>query len=310
MAGCLTLALSTTACADPKDPTPTPAASGASVAAGNHTDRVRAQKVDSVAARVPAPVRDRGELRVVTISNGVPPLAFMADDNKTVSGAEIDIAQLVADVLGLRIAVEQSSWENLFLAVKSGKYDAAFSNITVTAQRGQLYDFATYRTDSLAWEVAADSKVTAIQKPADIAGLTVGVGSGSTQEKILLDWVSQVKTAGLPEAKIQYYQSQADYWLALKSGRIQAFFGPHSLSAYHVLVAKETKLVGVYEGTSRGHIGAMTTKGSGLADAIAAALNELIANGKYAEVLKRWGLEHEAVSKSEANLFPSASPSS
>lgn len=31
------------------------------------------------------------------------------------------------------------------------------------------------------------------------------------------------------------------------------------------------------------------------------ALNQLIANGKYAEVLKRWGLSDEAVPTSEIN---------
>ena len=31
------------------------------------------------------------------------------------------------------------------------------------------------------------------------------------------------------------------------------------------------------------------------------ALNQLIANGKYAEVLKRWGLSDEAVTTSEIN---------
>ena len=39
----------------------------------------------------------------------------------------------------------------------------------------------------------------------------------------------------------------------------------------------------------------MTQTGNGLAEPIRDALNVVIKNGKYAEVLKRWGLENEAV---------------
>lgn len=36
-------------------------------------------------------------------------------------------------------------------------------------------------------------------------------------------------------------------------------------------------------------------------DAYAAAIDHVIENGQYAEVLKRWGLTTEAVEKSEIN---------
>jgi len=44
-----------------------------------------------------------------------------------------------------------------------------------------------------------------------------------------------------------------------------------------------------------------TKKGAGLADAITLALNDLIKNGKYGEVLKRWSLTAEAVDQSKTN---------
>ncbi|MNY73329.1 hypothetical protein D3C86_2121020 [compost metagenome] len=44
-----------------------------------------------------------------------------------------------------------------------------------------------------------------------------------------------------------------------------------------------------------------TQKGNGLAVAAQAALNQLIENGSYAEILDRWGLSSEAIKKSELN---------
>lgn len=48
-------------------------------------------------------------------------------------------------------------------------------------------------------------------------------------------------------------------------------------------------------------IAVTTRKGGGLADAITVALNDLIKNGKYGEVLKRWSLGAEAVDKAQTN---------
>jgi polar amino acid transport system substrate-binding protein len=44
-----------------------------------------------------------------------------------------------------------------------------------------------------------------------------------------------------------------------------------------------------------------TLKGSGLAAAVTEALNHTIEDGSYAKVLARWGLQAEAIDKSETN---------
>lgn len=220
---------------------------------------------------------------------------------------EEDIASLVADVLGLTLRIEATSWENLFLAVRSGTYAAGFSNITVTEERKDVYDFATYRLDRLAWEVPKDSTITTIAEPADVAGLSVAVGSGTNQEKIVLGWDKQNQADGLKPVRIQYYKQTADTYLALESGRIQAYFGPNPTSAYHAAVSGDTKIVGTYSGagpTLQGLIAAMTQKGNGLAKPIADALNALnalIKDGTYGKVLARWGLSNEGVPESLLN---------
>ncbi|MDQ7909545.1 ABC transporter substrate-binding protein [Phytohabitans sp. ZYX-F-186] len=244
-----------------------------------------------------------GKLVVGVNPDGAPPLAFLATDDRTLIGSEVDIAQLVADVLGLELVLENTSWENLFLATRSGKYQVGFSNITVTEERKDIYDFATYRVDQLAWEVSKDSKITKISGPADIAGLKLSVSSGTNQEKILLAWDEENKKAGRPAATVSYFES-TDYQLALRSGRTDAHFGPNPTVAYHVAVAGETKIVGTYSGggaTVEGRIAAMTVKGSGLVQPVADALNAVIKDGKFAQVLQRWGLANEAVPESLVN---------
>ncbi|MGV9360162.1 ABC transporter substrate-binding protein [Amycolatopsis sp. NPDC003731] len=265
-------------------------------------NRVRAQKADAIAALVPADIRNRGTLVVGTTGNGTPPLSFRADDDKTVIGVEPDLAQLVADVLGLKLDLQASSWENLFLSVENRQFDAGFSNITVTEERKDKYDFATYRKDTIAFEVKSEKNVS-VKEPKDIAGLTVGVSAGTNQEQILLRWDQQNKAAGLAPVKFQYYQATSDYYLALQSGRIDAYVGPNPTSAYHVAVDGKTKIVGTVSGggTIPADIAAMTKKDDGLVKALQQALDTVIKNGRYAEVLKRWNLTSEALPASEVN---------
>lgn len=265
-------------------------------------NRIRAQKVDAIAALVPAEIRGRGSLVVGTTGNGTPPLSFRADDDKTVIGVEPDLAQLVADVLGLKLDLQASSWENLFLSVENRQFDAGFSNITVTEERKDKYDFATYRKDTIAFEVKNEKNI-AVKEAKDIAGLTVGVGAGTNQEQILLRWDQQNKTAGLAPVKFQYYQATSDYYLALQSGRIDAYVGPNPTSAYHVAVEGRTKIVGTVSGGGAipADIAAMTRKDDGLVKALQQALDTVIKNGQYGEVLKRWNLASEALPASEVN---------
>lgn len=299
------LVLGSVACAgpDPDQVGQQPAPPGVTVDTSPEQNRVRADKVDAIAALVPPEIRDRGTLVVGTTGTSGPPLSFRADDDTTVIGVEPDIAQLVADVLGLELRLEPTSWENLFLSVESGQYDAGFSNITVTEERKDKYDFATYRVDTVSFEVRNDSQIQRIAEPKDVAGLTISVGSGTNQEEILVDWDEQNRAAGLAPVNFQYYQSTGDYYLALDSGRIDAYFGPNPTLAYHVAVGGTTRIVGSVSGGGEveADIAAMTRKDNGLVRALDEALDTVIRNGRYAEVLGRWNLGGEAVPTSEIN---------
>ncbi|MFE9839018.1 ABC transporter substrate-binding protein [Streptomyces sp. NPDC005551] len=270
---------------------------------GPDQHRVRGEKVDRIAALVPAAIRKRGTLKLGQSADASPPLGFYATDDKTRIGSEIDLATLVADTLGLKLDNDEVSWENLFVGLDSGKFDAVFSNVTVTEERKEKYDFATYRLDNIAFE-AKKGTSWKVEGPKDVAGKTVAVSSGTNQEKILVDWSRQNEKAGREPVSIKYFQKDTDYYLALQSGRIDAYLGPSPSAAYHVASAGQSEIVGTLSGAGdklQGKIAATTKKGSGLVDAYAAALDHVIENGSYAKVLKRWGLSSEAVKKSEIN---------
>ncbi|MCX5389811.1 ABC transporter substrate-binding protein [Streptomyces sp. NBC_00094] len=270
---------------------------------GPNQNRIHTDKVDAIAGKLPESVRKRGTLILGVSAKSNPPLAFRATDDKTLIGVELDLATLVADTLGLKPEFNPVSWENLFVGLDSGKYDAVFSNVTVTEERKDKYDFATYRLDDLAFEAKKGSGWT-VKGPEDVSGKRIAVGTGTNQEKILVDWSRQNEKAGRKGVDIKYYDNTTDYYLALQSGRIDGYLGPNPTVAYHVASAGQTETVGKFSGAGaglQGKIAATTKKDSGLVAAYAAAIDHLIENGTYAKVLKRWGLDSEAVEKSEIN---------
>ncbi|MFK3659103.1 ABC transporter substrate-binding protein [Scandinavium sp. NPDC088450] len=252
-------------------------------------------------AKIPANYKfvEPGTLTVAISALNSPPLALVASDNRTRIGSDPDIARLLAGSLGLKLKLVPTAWEDWPLGITSGRYDVALVNIAVTEQRKQKFDFATYRVDSLAFSVKADSPVQAINGPADLSGKKVIVGSGTNQERILLGWNEENTQAGREPALPVYLTDDASGNLYIQSGRADVFFGPQSVSAYKAALSGKTKVVGL--GPKKAFVATTTKKGNELVYALQAALNGAIQRGEVQKVLARWGEEGEGVAESEVN---------
>ncbi|MEY9871993.1 polar amino acid transport system substrate-binding protein [Streptacidiphilus sp. MAP12-33] len=276
--------------------------------AGTQTD-IKVAEVAALHAELPASVAKSGQLviGVGALPAGFPPLAFVGSDQQTLTGSEPDFGRLVAAVLGLKPVVQNSTWENLFVGIDSGRTDIGFSNITDTEERKKKYDFASYRQDNLAFEVVKSSTWNFGGDWTTLAGRTVAVSSGTNQEKILLEWQAKLKAAG-KQLTIKYYPDNNAVHLALLGGKIDAYFGPNPGIAYQIAqdakTPTPTRNAGTYSGAGaslQGLIAATVKKGSGLAQPVADAINYLIRNGQYARWLAAWNLSDEAVTSSQVN---------
>lgn len=256
----------------------------------------------AAAALVPETVKADGKLTVVT-TGGTAPLSLFATDNKTLIGNEVDLAYAIGETLGLKVEVLPVAWADWPLGVASGKYEAVLSNVTVTEERKEKFDFASYRTDLLGFYAKSDSDIGEVKEAKDVAGKRVIVGSGTNQEAILVRWDEENRAAGLPPVEFQYYDDDSASSLALQSGRADLTFGPNAGAAYKAAKDGKTKQVGTVNGgwPLKADIAFTTKKGNGLAVAAQAALNSLIKNGTYGKILERWGLSSEAIAKSELN---------
>lgn len=266
--------------------------------------RIRTHSSEELIASIPEKFKfvEDGTF-TVGIAVGNPPLATYATDAKTIVGYDPDLALLIADTLGRKLDLVPVAWADWPIGLQSGKFDAVISNVGVTEQRKEKFDFSTYRQGLHGFYVKSDSPIGSIREPKDIAGLKIIVSSGTIQEKILLQWDKENVAKGRKPVELQYYDDEAVSALAIQSGRADAEFNPNATQAYRAATENKTKLVGTVNAgwPLIADVAITTRKGSGIAEGLTAAIDDLIANGKYAQLLERWQLTPEAITKSRTN---------
>ncbi|MGY2046853.1 ABC transporter substrate-binding protein [Methylobacterium sp. JK268] len=266
--------------------------------------RIRVEKDPAAIARIPKGFRfvTPGQL-TVAITPGGPPLGTYATDARTVVGADPDFAQLIADSLGLTLNLVPVAWADWPLGLAAGRFDAVISNVGVTEQRKEKFDFTTYRQGLHGFFVRADSPIARIRAPEDAAGLTISVGGGTNQERILVEWSRRNLAAGRKPIALQLFDDEAERLVALRSGRADVIVQPHAQLVFVAARDRDIRRVGTLSAgwPERSDVAIATRKGSGLVDALTLATNDLIANGAYGRALARWGLTEEALERAETN---------
>lgn len=135
-------------------------------------------------------IKQKGKIVMLT-STGFPPYEYLGDDGKP-AGVDIDLAQLVADDLGVELEVIDMNFDLLIDALKSGKGDFIAAGMTANAERATHIDFSqSYTANGLLMVVAAGNDT--IKTSADLAGKTIAVQSGTTADIYANDEVEGAK---------------------------------------------------------------------------------------------------------------------
>ena len=263
---------------------------------------IRAEADEEVAALLPAEIAESGVLRVGINGTSSAPLSFLADDNQTYIGSEIDIARIVADKLGLEFELKLTTWENWPLKLEAGEFDVVHANVGINAERLQKFDFASYRAAFMSFLVKQGAEGW-LEDAESLSGKIIAVGAATNQERILIDWNAELEAAGEEPAELKNYSTEADTLLALGSGRVDGYIAPFASLSFVASRRDDVELQGrINAGWPDETLVAGTfPAGSGLAEPYAAALNALIADGTYAQVLERWQLSEEALTESRAH---------
>ena len=128
-------------------------------------------------------IQDKGEL-VVAMSPDSNPFEFqtLVDGKNTIVGADVLLAQDIADELGVELKLSPMSFNNVLSSLKTGKADLAISEISYTEERAKVYDFSDSYYDTTNILIVKKDNAANYTSLEDLAGQSVGVQIGTTQE--------------------------------------------------------------------------------------------------------------------------------
>jgi polar amino acid transport system substrate-binding protein len=258
--------------------------------AGSTAAATATSSVDKkAAALVPASIAKKGTV-IVAADATYAPNEFIGSDGHTVVGMDADLANAIFPLLGLKVKVVNATFSTIIPGLTAGKYDIGMSSFTDTKAREKQVNFVDYFSAGTSFFEKATGG-PAVTNLASICGLKVSVESGTTEQSDATGQEKKCKSAGKTADTVLVFDTQAEANLALSSGRAQVSMADSPVAAYQVKQSSGTfKLVGQAYGVAP--YGIAVPKADGTLDkAILAALKDLDANGQYASILKKWGVQ-------------------
>lgn len=238
-------------------------------------------------------IKEAGKLTMYTNAE-FPPFEYM--EGTEVKGVDVDIAQAIADKLGVKLEIHNVKFDTIIGSIQSGKGSIGAAGITVTDERKESVDFSIeYTTSKQYIIVPADSTVAKIE---DLAGMSIGVQLGTTGDFIITDEINGTEEGkGVLQdtgASVTTYNSAADAAIALNSGKIQAVVIdklPAEIVAGNYENLKAIELVYADGSNTEESYAICVAKGNeSLLKVINEVIEELKANGKIDEfIIKHTG---------------------
>ena len=220
---------------------------------------------------------------VLTMSTNAafPPYEMTADDG-SFEGIDIEVAQAIADKLGLKLQVDDMDFDAALLAVQNGKSDMVMAGVTVTDERKAVMDFAdSYATGIQVVIVPEDSDIASID---DMQGKMIGVQRGTTGDLYCSD---TVENGGFGADHVTAYDNGLTAVQALMNGQVDAVVIDNApaqefveanpgLKILDTEYANEDYAIGVKKGNTQ------------LLNALNGALEELKADGTVQSIIDKY----------------------
>lgn len=153
--------------------------------------------------------KDEKQTLVMATNAEFPPYEYY-EDGKIV-GIDAEIAEAIAEELGMDFKMEDMAFDAIIDSVQSGKADIGLAGITVTEKRLKNVNFSdSYATSTQVIIVEEDSEIEAVD---DLVGKTIGVQLGTTGDIFATD---------VEDATVEQYSAGFEAVQSLSQSKIDA----------------------------------------------------------------------------------------
>lgn len=212
---------------------------------------------------------------------GYPPMEYFDTDGATPIGFDMELAQALADDMGLKLEIVDTAWDGIFAGVDTGKYDVILSSVSWLEERNEKYLLSkTYIANAPVIVVPNDSTIADIQ---DLDGKSVAVQMETTADYLVQKYIAD----GL-NTDLRQYEKVINAFDELKAGRVDAVCTDQVVASYYLGdAASDYKTV--WESDEKEPICMCFKKGNdALKDAMETALDDVRDSGKLSEIATKY----------------------
>lgn len=248
-------------------------------------------------AELPAEIVKAGSLKVAVVPN-YPPMEFKDPATNTLTGFDVELGEAIGRKLGIKIAWQETSFDQMMPAISTGRVDAILSGMTDSASRQDSATFVDYLRNGPLFFVQ-NSRAAEFKDMAALCGKKVGASRRTLAPKQIATW-SEANCASAPIVFVGT-EGSADARTQLRQGRIDAAVQGGETLPYIMDLEPNVYLpVGKVFATQFTGL-ALPVKEKGLQQAVVETLDALIADGTYKALLAKWKLTDYGVEKATIN---------
>ncbi|WP_373187278.1 ABC transporter substrate-binding protein [Halopseudomonas sp.] len=215
------------------------------------------------------------KLRIGT--EGAYPPFNMIDSSGEVTGFDIDIAKALCERMDAECSVVISDWDGIIPALNTRRFDFLVASMSITEEREQAVDFTLpYYTNKLQFVAPKKSEFGVDEE--SLEGKTIGAQRATIAGQWLEENMGDV-------VDIRLYDTQENAYLDMNAGRIDGVLAD-AFVQYEWLQSEAGKNF-EFKGEpvfSNDKIGIAVRKGDPLRERLNKALEEIVADGTYAEI--------------------------
>lgn len=245
----------------------------------------------SATVSVPA-INEEGVLSVCTaLGLGAIPL-FYFDADQEPRGIEIEMAQAVAEDLGLEYRPVSTAFPSLIPSLDAKQCDLVMGSLFITEERAEVVDFVPYLESGSVLIVASDNPADVTEFGPELCGIRVGSPAGSSASVALKELSEECSADGDPAIVLTEVDSAATGRQMVLNGQVDAMAGT-SADMYFIAAESNGEIEVAGDPFQTFEIGAAVRKGNDeLRDAVMQAFDEIVADGTYDDILASVGLEN------------------
>ena len=215
------------------------------------------------------------ETLVMATNAEFPPYEYHEGD--AIVGIDAEIAQAIADKLGMELKIEDVAFDSIIPGVQAKKYDMGMAGMTVTDERLKSVNFSTsYAKGVQAVIVKEDSDIASVD---DVAGKKIGVQTSTTGDIYASD--------DFGEENITRYDNGAVAVQALVSGKVDCVIIDNEPAKSYVAANEGLKILDTTY-VEEDYAICFNKENTELMDKVNAALAELTADGTVQKIVAKY----------------------